>query len=242
MPRSPRGGRRGPRRATRPGRPRRRSGSLRRPRAASRSSASAIGPAPDQHVVADVGKGRLRRRRAARRRAGGERGAVIDQPGATCHSSRLGLRGVRSTLVTSASNQTTSAAVSRSRFGPRRSERERAGRKSTPRLAPTLAWAAPGSRGRARRGRARLERRPPARGPASPALGPARRPQPRPPARPALSGAAELHHVHPVVVGLDQPGSDRPRAAPSRSGWRSRFAARGRRRRSSGLQGSGCRS
>ena len=82
------------------------------------------------------------------------------------------------------------------------------GRKSTPRFRPALATSSPGSRGRARRGRARgRARRARARGRGSPsarASSPATtsatsafRPLPR---------AAELEDVEPVVVGLDERG------------------------------------
>ena len=109
-------------------------------RAASRASASAIDAGRgQQHVVAD------RRERAAGARPAGRRRGTRTAPrrgrsatGSPCQRSRFGLRGVRSTLVTSASSQTTSAASvgSGGRLGSYGSE---PGRKSTPRLMPALA-------------------------------------------------------------------------------------------------------
>ena len=127
--------------------------------AGERRSASAIEPAPGSstwsRICGNGGRGRARQRRA--RRAGRtERGAVVDQPERRCHTRRFGLRGVRSTLVTSASNQTTSAAKSPS--GARSQRPARTG--ASPAGSRGRGWgprwraAAPGSPGRARLARA----------------------------------------------------------------------------------------
>ena len=129
-----------------------------------------------------------------------------------CHQSRFGFCGVRSTFVASASSQTTSAAKFGSGPGPAAGLNGSApGRKSTPRLSPSLAsrrsWIS-GS-GSARPIVASSSSRTSS-GTGNPSarascpdddLGDQRL---RPLARPA-----ELEHVEPVVVGLDE-GGQRP--------------------------------
>ena len=90
----------------------------------------AIGPASASRTCsASIGTGVVRgRRQRALAVLAKERGAVVDEPGPPPQTSRFGLRCVRSTFVTSASNQTTSAASSGSTGGSAgRRERQRAG-------------------------------------------------------------------------------------------------------------------
>ena len=126
-----------------------------------------------------------------------------------CQTSRFVFFGVRSGFVVSASNQTTSAAQSasatRSAAGLKVIE---PGRKSTPRFEPTLAtsrsWTSSSGSDSAicasRSTATRSGTSSPSARPISPAShsGDER-------AR-ALAGAAELHDVQPVVVGLDEAG------------------------------------
>ena len=168
--------------------------------------------AGQQHVIADRGERAPAPARRGRRRRGG-RTAPRRGRSATarpCQSSRFGLRGVRSTFVTSASNHTTSAASSGDGAAPPAGRtRSAPGRKSMPRLRP----AAPaqevldlgvGLRAaelgvelhehQLRDGQAERAR------PISPAITSATS------AFDALAGAAELEHVEAVVVGLHEPG------------------------------------
>ena len=127
-----------------------------------------------------------------------------------CQTSRFGLRGVRSTFVHQRVEPDDVGGQRRVEPArrPPASNASAPGRKSRPRLRPGCAARAPGSRGRARRapsagssstthelGHRQAER---ARQLAGDHLGDER--------LRALAGAAELHDVQAVVVGLDEAG------------------------------------
>ena len=167
--------------------------------------------------AAAAASARARSATAARRRAGGRtrRRGRSARPGGA-RPAGWGCGGVRSMLVTSASNQTMSAAsagVERSAGSVKGSA---PGRKSMPRFAPGLAsisswisgsgsaWPSAGESIDDELGHGQPER---AAELARDDFGDER---PR-----ALPGAAELHHVQPVVVGLDEPGQ-RPALAQGR--------------------------
>ena len=182
-----------------------------RARAARRSSASRDRARRRQQHVVGEHRHRLVRglaRAAARRAAGRSAAPWSISHVRPCQISRFGLRCVRSTFVTSVSNQTTSAAnvgIDRALERQRERQRRRAGSPCRG-SARRSRRAAPGCRGPARRGPSR-------RGISTTARSGTSRPSRRA-SSPATTSAtsafspcpepAELRDVHAVVGGLDE--------------------------------------